>query len=162
MMAERKTGARAQSKDKPESKAGANTKSDDKAKGDTRFRAAGTTTRDKNESSSRGSAGSNPNERWQHAPAEDQKFLRQVGEKLSVSTKRAKWIGSPAEHPDHKGQSLATRNHNVIRRWAEERKAEPSTVPNTAHGDHLGVLRFNFPGYGGGNLLPVSWRSSST
>ncbi|WP_218156106.1 hypothetical protein [Nonomuraea wenchangensis] len=33
--------------------------------------------------------------------------------------------------------------------WAEEREAQPATVEGTEHGDHLGVLRFDSPGYGG-------------
>jgi hypothetical protein len=50
-----------------------------------------------------------------------------------------------------------TRNHDVIRRWAEERGAQPATVPGTEHDGHLGVLRFDFPGYGGQDLRHVSW-----
>ncbi len=41
--------------------------------------------------------------------------------------------------------------------WAEERGGKPSTVPGTEHDQHLGVLRFNFPGYGGQDLQEVSW-----
>ena len=84
-------------------------------------------------------------------------FLKEHGNKLSDSTKRAQWIDSTDEHEDHPGATLATRDHDVIKQWAEERKAVPSTVPGTEHGDHLGVLRFNFPGYGGDNLQEVSW-----
>jgi hypothetical protein len=172
-MAERKTAAQAQSKDKTASKTGADTKSESKTgtkaaasktdtkaeAGKTESRSTATRTKEKSESPAKGkgSSGSTANERWQNVPAEDQKFLKQVGDKLSASTKRAKWISSPDDHQDRKGQSLVTRNHDVIRRWAEERQAEPATVPNTQHDDHLGVLRFNFPGYGGDNLLPVSW-----
>lgn len=76
---------------------------------------------------------------------------------LSESTKRAHWIDSPDEHEDHHGETLATRNHEVIKRWAEERKAVPATVPGTEHGGRPGVLRFNFPGYGGDNLQEISW-----
>ncbi len=88
---------------------------------------------------------------------EDKKYLDKYGDKLSRSTQYAKWIGSPDEHEDHKGQSLVTRNHDVIQKWAEERDAVPATVPGTEHGDHLGVLRFNFPGFGGKDLQEVSW-----
>lgn len=84
-------------------------------------------------------------------------FLKQHGDKLSDSTRRAQWIESPDEKPDHDGQTLATRSHEVIQAWAEERNAVPATVPGTEHKDHLGVLRFNFPGYGGDNLQEVSW-----
>jgi hypothetical protein len=60
----------------------------------------------------------------------------------------------PEEHP---GQTLHTREHDKIRRWAEERGGQPATVPGTEHGDHLGVLRIDFPGYKGDNLRRVSW-----
>jgi hypothetical protein len=68
-----------------------------------------------------------------------------------------KEITSPEEHEDHPGQTLVTRNHDVIRRWAEERNATPATVPGTEHDDHPGVLRFDFPGYGGEDLQHISW-----
>ena len=55
------------------------------------------------------------------------------------------------------GETLTTNDHDTIRRWAEERDAKPATVPGTEHGDHLGVLRFDFPGYGGDKLRHVSW-----
>lgn len=66
-------------------------------------------------------------------------------------------IDSPDEHEEHPGKSLITRDHEVIKQWAEQRKATPATVPGTEHGDHLGVLRFDFPGYGGQDLQEVSW-----
>jgi len=56
-----------------------------------------------------------------------------------------------------KGQSLTTRDHNKIQTWAQERDAVPATVPGTEHEDHLGVLQFDFPGYGGEGLAEVSW-----
>ena len=84
-------------------------------------------------------------------------FVKKYGDKLSDSTKRAKWIHSANEHADHDGQTLATRDHDVIKQWAEERGGVPATVPGTEHGDHLGVLRINFPGHGGKNLEEVSW-----
>lgn len=71
--------------------------------------------------------------------------------------KYAKWINSPDEHEDHLGQTLATHNHDVIRRWAEERQATPSTVPGSEHEGHVGVLRFDFPGYRGDRLQHISW-----
>lgn len=58
---------------------------------------------------------------------------------------------------EHPGQSLETTDHDVIRAWAEQRSAKPATVPGTEHGDHLGVLRMDFPGYGGDDLKEVSW-----
>jgi hypothetical protein len=74
------------------------------------------------------------------------------------SRKHAKTIGSVHEHEDYPGQTLVTRNHDVIRRWAEERGARPATVPGTEHDGHLGVLRFNFPGYNEDERLgDASW-----
>lgn len=73
--------------------------------------------------------------------------------------KYAKWINSRDEREDHPGQTLATRNHDVIRRWAEERRAQSATIEGTEHDDHLGVLRFDFPGYAepDAKLKHVSW-----
>jgi hypothetical protein len=82
---------------------------------------------------------------------------RQSTDRLSRSTKYAKWIESPDDHEDHPGQSLVTRNHEVIRRWVEERGAQPATVEGTEHEGHPGVLTFDFPGYGGQNLKSISW-----
>lgn len=96
-------------------------------------------------------------EKAKNAKPEDIKFMEKYGDRLSPSTLRAKWIHSADEHEDRKGQSLATRNPEVIKHWAEERKGVPATVLGTEHGDHLGVLRFNFPGYGGQKLQEVSW-----
>ena len=88
---------------------------------------------------------------------EERRFLEEHHDQLSRTTLRAKWIRSPGEHEDRPGQSLATQSHEVIKHWAEERKAKPATVPNTEHGGRPGVLRFNFPGYGGGALEETSW-----
>jgi len=55
-------------------------------------------------------------------------------------------ITSPEEHEEREGRSLVTRNHDVIRQWAEDRGASPATIEGTEHEGHLGVLRFDFPG----------------
>jgi hypothetical protein len=60
------------------------------------------------------------------------------------------------ETPERPGRSLVTTNHDVIRRWAEARGAVPATVDGTEHGDHLGVLRFDFADESA-NLRRVSW-----
>ena len=57
---------------------------------------------------------------------------------------------------EREGRSLATTSHEVIRQWAEERGGTPATVEGTEHGDHLGVLRFDFGG-GSERLRQVSW-----
>jgi len=74
-----------------------------------------------------------------------------------MAGKNAGWIESPDEHEDHPGQTLATRNHDVIRRWAEERGAQPGTVPGAEHDGSLGVLTFDFPGFGGERLWRMGW-----
>jgi hypothetical protein len=74
----------------------------------------------------------------------------------SRSLKYAQEVSSPEEKPARPGQTLVTTNHDVIRRWAEERGAIPATVPGTEHGDELGVLTFDFGGDDEG-LRHVSW-----
>jgi hypothetical protein len=70
---------------------------------------------------------------------------------------RAQWVDSPREHEERKGRTLATRNHEVIQAWAGKRRAAPATVPGTEHDARPGVLRFDFPGYGGRRLRHISW-----
>jgi len=52
---------------------------------------------------------------------------------------------------------LATRNHEVIRQWADERQAVPTTVESTERNGRAGVLRLDFPGYGGNELGELTW-----
>lgn len=78
-------------------------------------------------------------------------------EMSDAAGKSGKVVHGAAEEEDREGQTLVTRDHDVIRQWAERRRAEPATVAGTEHGDHLGVLRFDFPGYGGQSLEKVSW-----
>lgn len=80
-----------------------------------------------------------------------------TGPETSRSVAYAQEITSTDDTPDRPGRSLVTTDHDVIRRWAEQRDAQPATVPGTEHGDHLGVLRFDFPGYGGEELRHVDW-----
>jgi hypothetical protein len=85
----------------------------------------------------------------------DEGHLR-TGEETSRSLQYSQEVTSLDEEPEREGRSLATTSHEVIRRWAEERNGVPATVEGTEHGDHLGVLRFDF---GGDNerLRQVSW-----
>lgn len=54
--------------------------------------------------------------------------------------------------------SKTTKDHDVIRNWAEERSATPSHVKRTGSAEDVGILRFDFPGYSGEESLePVSW-----
>jgi hypothetical protein len=93
----------------------------------------------------------------QTANEDVRRFLDQHRDNLSESTLRAKWIASKHEHEDRAGQTLATRDHGVIRQWAGERKAQPATVPGTEHDGRPGVLRFDFPDYGGDRLEQIPW-----
>jgi Rho termination factor, N-terminal domain len=81
-----------------------------------------------------------------------------TGAQTSKSLKYSQEVTSTEEEPERPGRSLATTNHDVIRRWAEERDAVPATVAGTEHGDHLGVLRFDFGSNGRDDRLrQVSW-----
>src|SRR3954471_4683583 len=53
----------------------------------------------------------------------------------------------------------ATIDHEVIRKWAEERGGKPATVIRTESKDgDPGILRIDFPGYSGaGTLEEISW-----
>jgi Rho termination factor, N-terminal domain len=85
----------------------------------------------------------------------DEGHLR-TGDQTSRSLQYSQEITSLDDDPERQGRSLATTSHEVIRAWAEERGGTPATVEGTEHGDHLGVLRFDF---GGDNerLRHVSW-----
>lgn len=76
----------------------------------------------------------------------------------SRSLKYAQEITSPQDRPERAGRSLVTSNHEVIKRWAQERGAKPATIEGTERGDRPGVLTFDFPGWrSGGRLREVSW-----
>ena len=54
--------------------------------------------------------------------------------------------------------SNTTRDHDEIRRWAEERGGKPAHVKKTGSADDIGILRIDFPGYSGeGSLELISW-----
>ncbi|MDP9309563.1 MAG: hypothetical protein M3R24_01480 [Chloroflexota bacterium] len=113
---------------------------------------------EKHNAADQGAKESAPEVKAKNITAEDREFLTEHADQLSDTTvKYAKWIHTVDEHADRDGQSLATRSHEVIRRWAEERDARPATVPATGPEDRAGVLRFNFPGYGGQSLEEISW-----
>lgn len=98
-----------------------------------------------------------PEVKAKNVTPEEARFIAEHEDRLSETTKRAKWTHSPDEHEDRPGQTLATRSHEVITHWAEERGGTPATVPGTEHDGRPGVLRFNFPGYGGEDLKEISW-----
>src|SRR4051794_34320483 len=88
--------------------------------------------------------------------AEEARFIAEH-DQLSDSTKRARWIHSSDERADHPGQTLATRNQEVIQHWAEERGGRPATVPGTEHEGRPGVLRIVFSAEGNDRLQEISW-----
>ncbi len=56
------------------------------------------------------------------------------------------------------GKSGRTTDHEIIRRWIEERGGSPAAVKATESGNDPGLLRINFPGYSGENRLEdISW-----
>lgn len=102
-------------------------------------------------------AGTKAKQTAKNLSPEDARFVEEHRAGLSKTTQRAKWIRSPDEHEDRAGQSLATRAHAVIKHWAEARHASPATVAGTEHGERPGVLRFDFPDYGGQSLQEIDW-----
>ncbi|MFY3746720.1 hypothetical protein ACOQFB_22660, partial [Anaeromyxobacter sp. Red801] len=54
--------------------------------------------------------------------------------------------------------SSTTTDHDTIRRWVEERGGWPASVGGTERGDETGIIRIDFPGYGGeGKLERIPW-----
>jgi hypothetical protein len=51
-----------------------------------------------------------------------------------------------------------TTDHDQIRRWAEERGAQPACVRGTGKRGDTGMIRLDFPGYSGARSLEhISW-----
>jgi hypothetical protein len=51
-----------------------------------------------------------------------------------------------------------TTDHEVIRKWAEDRGGKPAAVKGTGKGDDPGILRIDFPGYTGEeSLQQITW-----
>jgi hypothetical protein len=91
---------------------------------------------------------------------EDRKFLERHSSNLSKSTLRARWIGDPKDHQERPGQTLATRNPDVIRAWAEARDARPATVGRARDDGQIRTLRFDFGAEDtSGRLRPIDWES---
>jgi hypothetical protein len=54
--------------------------------------------------------------------------------------------------------SKTTKDHEEIRKWAEERGGKPAHVKKTGSAEDIGILRIDFPGYSGeGTLEPITW-----
>ena len=57
-----------------------------------------------------------------------------------------------------KADSRTTVDHDEIRRWAEERNAQPACVKGTGGKNDVGMLRLDFPGYSGEeSLAHIGW-----
>ncbi|RKN39134.1 hypothetical protein [Micromonospora endolithica] len=70
-----------------------------------------------------------------------------TGRGSSRSVRSSQVISSLADRPERPGRSLVTTNHDVIRRWAQERNARPATITGTEQDGRAGVLTFHVPGY---------------
>ena len=91
-----------------------------------------------------------------NATDEERRFLEKHASSLSKSTLRAKWIHAK-ERPDRNGQTLATRDPDVIRQRADKRKGQPATVARR-DGSRPRTLRFDFPSNGPSSRLePIDW-----
>ncbi len=88
---------------------------------------------------------------------EERRFLAEHADELSGSTMRARWIHSTDEHAERPGQTLATRSHEVIQHWADERGGHPATVPGTEHDGRPGLLRMVFTEGGSDRLQEIDW-----
>lgn len=55
------------------------------------------------------------------------------------------------------GAAKSTTDHEVIRRWAEERDGRPARVKGTGGPGDPGMLRIDFPGYAEESLEEISW-----
>jgi hypothetical protein len=65
-------------------------------------------------------------------------------------------ITSVEQHERHEGETLSTRDHDVIQRWATERGGTPVVVEGTERSESAGVLRIDFE-KPNDRLEPVSW-----
>jgi hypothetical protein len=53
-----------------------------------------------------------------------------------------------------------TTDHEVIRRWVEEREGQPAAVKSTGSSEDPGLLRIDFPGGAGADRLePIPWET---
>ncbi|WTY84010.1 hypothetical protein OG559_14715 [Micromonospora sp. NBC_01405] len=95
---------------------------------------------------------SGTNQRQAPAPARQgapnrQRSAVRTGGSTSRSVRSSQPITSLQDRPERPGRSLVTTDHDVIRRWAEERGARPATIAGTEREGRAGVLTFNMPGY---------------
>jgi hypothetical protein len=80
-----------------------------------------------------------------------------------LPNRRVEQVDSTDTIPSESADVLITRDHEVIKRWAAERRAEPATGEATGSGaastttlrDGGAGVRFNFPGLAA--FRPISW-----
>lgn len=79
-----------------------------------------------------------------------------------LSNVRVALVTAEDEHRDPSAGVAATRDHALIRRWAEAHQASPATGEHTPSGpatvdvnDGGAGIRFNHPG--AGRFRPISW-----
>ncbi len=66
--------------------------------------------------------------------------------------------GKKASEHALSGTTKYTTDHEVIRKWAEERGAKPAVVKGTGGKGDIGILRLDFPGYSGEESLEhIGW-----
>jgi hypothetical protein len=88
---------------------------------------------------------------------DDAHFIAQYRDKLSASRLRALWILTLDAHADRLGQTLATRRHEVIRAWTDERNGIPATITRGEQDGEATLLDLDFPGYGEEDLQHINW-----
>lgn len=98
-----------------------------------------------------------PDEAAEPTRLDDAHFIAQYRDTLSESTLRAKWILSLDEHEDRLGQTLATRSHEVIRSWTDERNGIPATIIRGEQDEGRVLLDLDFPGYDEEDLQHIDW-----
>jgi hypothetical protein len=94
-------------------------------------------------------------DRARDATQEEREWMEENAEGLSDSTLRARWIHSHDEAHGARGETLATRDPEVIRAWAEERDAAPVTATRGDDGTPR-ALRLDF-GASTDGLERVEW-----
>jgi hypothetical protein len=102
--------------------------------------------------------------------------LRQGGSKSGgsrMSSSKGKRSGTPTSRSRSKSSTTRsrssgntqsgskakmTKDHDEIRRWAEQHGGSPASVKGTSKGGEAGLLRIDFPGFSGERTLQkISW-----
>jgi hypothetical protein len=78
------------------------------------------------------------------------------GDQTSRSLRYSQEVQDPSQHEERAGRSLFTTNPDVVRQWAEERRAVPATVGQRRTREPR-VLRFKFPRSRATNLIEIDW-----